>query len=82
MFDIATMTWTELTAFASGTSPSKRDGHGFTSLGGRLYMHGGWDRIGKSRCSSQTCLISDALDIVSHQILNNHKKHLLRTCCI
>ena len=35
------MNWTDLSAAASGTPPSARYGHGFTSAGGKLYVHGG-----------------------------------------
>ena len=43
VYDPATMAWTNLSAAASGTPPSGRDGHGFTSAGGKLYVHGGRD---------------------------------------
>jgi hypothetical protein len=35
------MAWTDLFAAASGTPPSARYAHGFTSAGGKLYVHGG-----------------------------------------
>jgi hypothetical protein len=41
-FDPATMTWTLLSAALDGPRPSARDSHGFTSAGGKLYVHGGW----------------------------------------
>ncbi len=42
-FDPATMTWTLLSAADFADShPSARYSHGFTSAGGRLYVHGGY----------------------------------------
>ncbi len=41
VFDPATMAWTELSAATSGTPPSARSCFGFTSAGGKLYVHGG-----------------------------------------
>jgi hypothetical protein len=38
-FEVATMTWTELAV--RGTAPSPRTFHGFTSAGGKLFLHGG-----------------------------------------
>ena len=40
-FDPATMTWTLLSAADDARRPSARAGHGFTSAGGLLYVHGG-----------------------------------------
>ncbi len=40
-FDPATMTWTLLSAANDTRRPSARSAHGFTSAGGRLYVHGG-----------------------------------------
>ncbi len=40
-FDPATMTWTLLSAANDTRRPSARSGHGFTSAGGLLYVHGG-----------------------------------------
>ena len=40
-FDPATMTWTLLSAADDDRRPSARSGHGFTSAGGLLYVHGG-----------------------------------------
>ncbi len=45
-FDPANMTWTLLSAAAKGTAPSPRYGHGFTSAGNTLYVHGGQDDTG------------------------------------
>ena len=41
VYDPAAMAWTDLSASASGTPPSSRQSHGFTSAGGKLYVHGG-----------------------------------------
>ncbi len=41
VYDPETMAWTDLSVPASGTPPSARSGHGFTSTGGQLYVHGG-----------------------------------------
>jgi hypothetical protein len=35
------MTWTMLIAANDASRPSARTGHGFTSAGGMLYVHGG-----------------------------------------
>ncbi len=35
------MTWTLLSAVNSAARPSSRERHGFTSAGGKLYVHGG-----------------------------------------
>jgi hypothetical protein len=41
-FDPANMTWTLLSAATNGAAlPSARYSHGFTSAGGKLYVHGG-----------------------------------------
>jgi hypothetical protein len=40
-FDPATVTWTLLSTVDDAYRPSARDGHGLTSAGGRLYLHGG-----------------------------------------
>ena len=45
-FDPATMTWTSLSDADDARRPLPRDWHGFTSAGGRLYVHGGWDGYG------------------------------------
>jgi hypothetical protein len=45
-FDPATMTWTLLSAANDAPRPSARHSHGFTSAGGRLYVHGGQDSLG------------------------------------
>ena len=41
-FDPASGAWTDLSAALSGTPPVSRDSHGFTSAGGKLYVHGGY----------------------------------------
>ena len=40
-YDPTSMSWSNLSATASGAPPSPRDSHGFASAGGRLYVHGG-----------------------------------------
>jgi hypothetical protein len=48
-FDPAFIAWNLLSAATVGTRPSAREGHGFTSSGGKLYLHGGYgydDRTG------------------------------------
>ncbi len=40
-FDPASLTWTLLSDAATGARPSARSWHGFTSAGGKLYVHGG-----------------------------------------
>ena len=41
VYDPAAGAWTDLSAALSGAPPSPRDGHGCTSAGGKLYVHGG-----------------------------------------
>jgi hypothetical protein len=40
-FDLANMKWTLISALNDESKPSARYGHGFTSAGGLLYVHGG-----------------------------------------
>jgi hypothetical protein len=40
-FDLANMTWVLLSSADDTNCPSARASHGFTSSGGRLYVHGG-----------------------------------------
>ena len=47
-FDPATMTWTLLSPADDPRRPSARFGHGFTSAGGLLYVHGGYSDAGSS----------------------------------
>ncbi len=42
VFDPATMNWTLLSAALDAPCPSARYSHGFTSAGGKLYVHGGY----------------------------------------
>ena len=42
-YDPVAQVWTDLTSPASGTPPTARSYHGFTSAGGRLYVYGGLD---------------------------------------
>jgi hypothetical protein len=48
VYDPAAGSWTNLSAALSGTPPSPRFGHGFTSAGGKLYVHGGFGVYGDS----------------------------------
>ncbi len=48
-FDPANMTWTRLSAADDASRPSARAGHGFTSAGGKLYVHGGVFITGSGR---------------------------------
>jgi N-acetylneuraminic acid mutarotase len=45
-YDPVSMTWFNLTSYALGSPPGARIGHGFTSEGGKLYVHGGRDPRG------------------------------------
>ena len=51
VFDPAKMTWTDLSAAINGPRPSARSFHGFTSAGGKLYVHGGLKTGGTQGCS-------------------------------
>jgi hypothetical protein len=46
VYDPAAGAWSDLSAALRGIPPSPRGGHGFTSAGGKLYVHGGWDSSG------------------------------------
>ncbi len=49
MFDSNTTQWTNLTAVSQGmVSPSSRSYHGFTAVGGKLYLHGGSGHNGEN----------------------------------
>ena len=45
-YDLVVMAWTGLSAPVSGTPPSPRYWHGFTTAEGRLYVHGGQGESG------------------------------------
>jgi hypothetical protein len=47
VYNPASMTWFDLSSHALGTPPTARHGHGFTSAGGKLYVHGGYDGSGE-----------------------------------
>ena len=51
VFDPVAMAWTDLSDANPGTPPTARFGHGFTSAGGKLYVHGG--------CSLDSCPADD-----------------------
>jgi hypothetical protein len=42
VYDPSSKSWNDLSASSSGTPPSSRIDFGFTSAGGKLYVHGGW----------------------------------------
>jgi hypothetical protein len=48
MYDPIAKSWTDLSVPLSGTPASLRDSHGFTSAGGKLYVHGGEFGSGKN----------------------------------
>ncbi len=47
-YDPASMTWYDLSSSTTGSTPSARYYHGFTSAGGKLYVHGGYADSGKA----------------------------------
>ena len=44
VYDPVSLTWTNLSSNVRGDPPFAREAHGFTSMGGKLYLHGGWNR--------------------------------------
>ncbi len=63
MFDPANMTWILLTAAKGSTkAPSARSLHGFTSAGGKLYVHGGTNDTGLSLTHTPTITLLISLD--------------------
>ena len=46
VYDPVAMTWTNISAAASGEHPSPRGTHGFTAAGGLLYVFGGLSEQG------------------------------------
>jgi hypothetical protein len=59
MFDPSSMKWSALSDGIEGALPSPRQHHGFTSVGGRLYLHGGWTFAGFPMC--QLCSLDAKL---------------------
>jgi hypothetical protein len=57
-FDPATMTWALLSAADDAGRPSARAGHGFTSVGGLLYVHGGSEGYGEAEANGGSVLVS------------------------
>ncbi len=58
-FNLSAMAWTDISAAAgSGTPPSGRFGHGFTSEEGRLYVHGGYTFDATGSGPECGCLLS------------------------
>ncbi len=43
VYDPVSITWFDISSVVHGIPPSTRGMAGFTSAGGRLYVHGGWD---------------------------------------
>ena len=66
VYDPATKAWTDLSTPVSGTPPIARCYHGFTSLGGSLYVYGGYKygerrRMGFALCKWFSVQKSDCL---------------------
>ena len=55
VFNPSTRMWTELTGAVHGNPPSARYLHGFTLLGGLLYVHGG---LGNLYFDSGACFLN------------------------
>ncbi len=53
MYDPAAGAWQNIFSFLSGTPPSPRIYHGFTSVEGKIYVHGGRDSNAGERCAGQ-----------------------------
>ena len=49
VFDIEALTWTNLSLYSTGSPPSPRYCHGFTSYSNKLYVQGGGSPTGKCR---------------------------------
>ncbi len=60
-FNIDAKVWTDLSSPVLGTKPTARDGHGFASAGGKLYVHGGriltgeLEALGTPFCPQSRC---------------------------
>ncbi len=63
-FDPATMTWALLSAADDACRPSARSGHGFTSTGGLLYVHGGYGITGSGEYGEA----DEVLDVFARQL--------------
>ena len=56
VYDSVAMAWTDLSAAASGTPPAARAHHGFLSVGGNLYVHGGCGHVNiDGNCDGEGC---------------------------
>ena len=53
MFDPVAMFWEDLSAQTTGHFPIPRVGHGFSSIGSILYVHGGVSMKGDITCCVQ-----------------------------
>jgi fermentation-respiration switch protein FrsA (DUF1100 family) len=56
VYDPAAGAWTGLSVALSGTPPSPRRLHGFTSAGGKLYVHGGYGDSGEGGAGRAECV--------------------------
>ena len=56
VFDPDTIYWRELSFASHGTPPSPRMGHGFASVGSKLYVHGGEDSAGVKSLHNPACI--------------------------
>jgi hypothetical protein len=72
------MTWTRLSPAANSNHPAARSSHGFTSAGGKLYVHGG-DASGNECepvrgvwCGGATSIAVGELFISYHHFENDH----------
>ncbi len=52
MYDLRKFMWIDLSGNVSGSTPSPRQSHGFTSCNDKLYVFGGWDGEGINLKSS------------------------------
>ena len=43
VYDLVTAAWTDLTSLVNGDVPTPRYSQGFTSIGEKIYLFGGWD---------------------------------------
>ena len=50
MLHLSTKTWSDLTYIVDGPRPSPREGHGFASANGKLFVFGGDSNAGESTC--------------------------------
>ena len=59
------MSWTDLSVPEAGSPPTNRSNHGFTSSGGKLYVHAGYGLFGEDAADgSGTDVPRDSLRVV------------------